>query len=145
MNRSVKYDEDFYEWGMREANLLRNHQFNDLDIQNLAEEIEALSKREYREICSRLAVLICHLLKWQFQPKYRTKSWEDTLFDQRNNIGYLLEDSPSLLEKAILALPKSYKKAGVFFEKDTSISGKLLPEECPYTWGQIMNNDFYPE
>jgi hypothetical protein len=35
-------DTDFYEWTAQSAELLRQHRLQDLDLEHLAEEIEAL-------------------------------------------------------------------------------------------------------
>lgn len=36
------YEADFYSWTQEQANLLRHHQWNQLDLPNLIEEIESL-------------------------------------------------------------------------------------------------------
>ncbi len=59
------YDEDFYAWSMEQARLLRAGEFSRLDIENVAEELESMGRRDKREIESRLVVLIAQLLKWQ--------------------------------------------------------------------------------
>src|SRR5215472_8999663 len=80
------YDEDFYGWSMEQARLLRAHKFSRLDIENLAEEIESMGRRDKREIDSRLVVLIAHLLKWQVQAGFRSRSWSAMIREQRNRI-----------------------------------------------------------
>ena len=55
-----------------------------------------MGKRDRRELVSRLTVLLADLLKWQFQPQFRSKSWQFTLREQRTQIAKLLKDSPSL-------------------------------------------------
>ncbi len=52
----------------------------------MAEEIEDMGKSERREFANRLAVLIGHLLKLQYQiDRTRTneKSWKNTINTQR--------------------------------------------------------------
>ncbi len=48
-------------------------------IANIAEEIEDVGKSEQRELASRMAVLIAHLLKWKYQPSHRGTSRERTI------------------------------------------------------------------
>lgn len=51
---------------------------------------------ERRELQSRLQVLVCHLLKYQYQPERRRKSWLLIIGHQRDAIDRLLKQSPSL-------------------------------------------------
>lgn len=60
------YEADFYAWTAQQAAAIRARQWERLDIENLAEEIESLGRAERRELESRLAILVGHLLKWQF-------------------------------------------------------------------------------
>jgi hypothetical protein len=54
------YEKDFYSWTQEQADLLRNGQFNNLDIPNLIEEIETMGRSEKRELESRLTILLIH-------------------------------------------------------------------------------------
>ena len=58
------YDEDVIAWAEQQAHLLRTGQWSQLDIGNIAEEIDDVGKSEKRELQSRLCVLISHFLKW---------------------------------------------------------------------------------
>ncbi len=72
-NPSTSYDDDIIVWATEQARLLREGQFTQLDIAHLIEEIEDVGKRERRELASRMAILLAHLLKWQSQPARRSK------------------------------------------------------------------------
>ena len=61
------YEVDFCAWSDEQSRRLRLLHIPGLDIENIAEEIESLSRRDKREIASRLRVLIVHLLKWRYQ------------------------------------------------------------------------------
>jgi hypothetical protein len=67
----ASYDADFYSWAREQSALLREHRFAELDIENLAEEVEDLARREARELQSRHETLLAHLVKWEFQPAGR--------------------------------------------------------------------------
>jgi hypothetical protein len=90
------YDEDFFEWTQRTAELIREGRFSEVDREHLAEEIADMGKRDRRELRSRTVRLIQHLLKWKYQPKRRCNSWLATIGEQRRRLLLLLEDSPSL-------------------------------------------------
>jgi len=80
------YDQDFYAWTQSTAELIRTGKWYDLDRDALAEEIESLGKSDWRELASRLAVLLRHLLKWRYQPEkwQRGRSWSSTIWEQRS-------------------------------------------------------------
>ena len=59
------YDSDIIAWASEQARLLRTGQFDRLDIEHIAEEIEDVGKSEQRELENRMANLLAHLLKWQ--------------------------------------------------------------------------------
>jgi len=54
------YDRDFYAWANEQAALLRAGRLTEADIENIAEEIESMGRREKRELVSRLTVLLLH-------------------------------------------------------------------------------------
>ncbi len=60
-----------------QAEYLRKGYWAGLDVENLVEELEALGRSEQRELGSYLQVLLVHILKCQYQPEQRTKSWDD--------------------------------------------------------------------
>src|SRR5215471_8191335 len=102
------YDDDFYTWTQEQAALLREGAVQELDLANLAEEIESLGKRDRRALGSHLRNLMLHLLKWQYQPGGRQtgQSWRSSIRNARVEITVLLEDSrnfahevPGLLER----------------------------------------------
>ena len=61
------YDTDAIAWANEQARLLRAGRFDALDIEHIADEIVDVGKSEKRELASRLAVLLAHMLKWQYQ------------------------------------------------------------------------------
>ena len=62
---NTRYEADVVAWAQEQAALLRAGRFSEIDIANIAEEIEDVGKSEKRELASRMAVLLAHLLKWK--------------------------------------------------------------------------------
>lgn len=58
------YEEDFALWCERNAGLIRDGRFDGVDSEHLAEEIEAMAKRDRRELMNRVKIILVHLLKW---------------------------------------------------------------------------------
>jgi hypothetical protein len=71
---AIGYDQDVVAWAAEQARLIRAGQFDQLDLEYIADEIEDVGKSEKRELASRLAVLLARLLKWQHQPARRCAS-----------------------------------------------------------------------
>lgn len=139
------YDRDFYAWLQEQAALLKSRQWDQLDIANLVEEIESLGRQERRQLMNRFGILLGHLLKWQYQPQFRGKSWQATIIEQRREVQELIEDSPSLKPYLLEAMDNAYQKGVLLVLKETPLSQQDLPTRCPYTFEQVMDPDFYPE
>jgi Domain of unknown function DUF29 len=73
--RLVSIDADFHAWLLEQASALRNQQYDRVDWQNLAEQLDSMARAERRELRSRLTTLLAHLLKWRYQAKRRSRSW----------------------------------------------------------------------
>jgi hypothetical protein len=140
-----KYDEDFYGWAMAEANLLRQHKWNELDIEHLAEELESMGASEKREIRSRMKQLLKHLLKWKYQPDLQCRSWKNSIRNQRLELADVIKDNPSLRATLHEHIKEVYVRALADAVEETGIYKENFPTECPYTLEQIMNDEFYPE
>ncbi len=138
------YESDFYGWVTEQANLLKSGRYRELDTANLLEEIEGMGKSEKRALESRLAVLLQHLLKWQYQPVRRSKSWELTIKEQRLRIEKLLRESPSLKRQLDSCLADAYEFAIIQTAQETGMDESSFPNTCPWQWQQILNNDFLP-
>jgi hypothetical protein len=138
------YETDFYAWIQEQAKLLRHQQWSKLDLPNLIEEIESLGKQQRAELRNRLKVLIGHLLKWEYQPERRSRSWLMTLRIQRRDTQELLEENPSLKPYLEEALQKIYESGRDLAVGETNLPLKTFPENCPYTLEEIFRDGFYP-
>lgn len=136
------YTTDFYGWTQEQVNLLSQRKLDYIDIDNLVEEIESLGKQQQQELKNRLGVLIGHLLKWQYQPEKRSKSWKYTIQEQRLQIIDLIEQNPSLKSYREEAIFKAYQLGLLLVGRETSINPKTLPQQCPYSFEQIMDISF---
>lgn len=139
------YDADFFEWTRSTAMLLRQRRFKDLDVEHAAEEIEDMGKREYKELGSRLQVLIAHLLKWKLQPRKRSRSWRATIVTQRIEIHPTLRDSPSLRPRLLADLDAHYADSVKRAAAETGLRVSAFPARCPFSMEQILDEDFMGE
>jgi hypothetical protein len=139
------YESDFFAWTQEQARLLRERRWDDLDLDNLVDEVESVGRSDKRQIESRLEVLVAHLLKWKFQPGRRGNSWIETIFEQRNRLIGLIEDSPSLAAFLRQEVIGTYTAARLAAAKESGIAFGLFPEDCPFTPEQVLDLDFFPE
>ena len=140
------YEADFVRWLDHQAELLRAGRVQELDLENLAEEIESIARSDKREIYNRLTVLLAHLLKIQFQPEKRTRSWLLTVREQRRQLRLVFADSPSLAKNyAPGAFGDIYQDARQDAAEETGLALTVFPELCPYTLEQTLSEDFLPE
>jgi hypothetical protein len=142
---SVAYDEDFFAWTQEQARLLRAGGLADVDVENLAEEIESIGRSLRRELRNRLGVLVMHLLKWDYQPAFRSRSWSSTIKEQRKQVAGLIDEAPSLAPLLINELSDIYGSAVIRASGETGLAEASFPAECPYTPDQILSEDFLPE
>ena len=148
MNKPISnatYEQDFYAWLLKSAELLRQRKFSELDVENMAEELEGMARSDKRQLINRFAVLLAHLLKWKYQPEKRCKSWERTIKEQRKRIFLLLEESPSLKYEMAKTVSDAYEIAILSAANETGIDESSFPESWEYSLEETLDNSFYPE
>jgi len=139
------YDRDFYAWANEQAGLLRAGKLSEADIENIAEEIESMGKSEKRELLSRLTILLLHLLKWQYQPLRRVPSWRLSIATTRDRLADHLADNPSLRATIEASIGTAYRRARRDAALETGFREDTFPADCPWSFSQMMEDDFWPE
>ncbi|MCP1438488.1 hypothetical protein J3D56_001924 [Erwinia persicina] len=139
-----QYENDFYGWTLEQAELLQAGNLAQLDKGNLLEEIRSMGNSERRELESRLEVLLMHLLKWQYQPTYRGRSWQLTIAEQRRKIGRRLDRNPSLKSELPELMRDAYGDAILSAARETGLEADAFPQILPWGWEQLMDDNFLP-
>jgi hypothetical protein len=138
------YDDDVVAWAEQQAALIRARQWSQLDVDNVAEEIEDVGKSDKRALRNHMVVLLAHLLKWAYQPARRGRSWVRTIGTQRVAIEQALGDSPSL--QGLLDNPDwlatTYRSAVRRAEIEAGL--KNLPAALPWRLAELTDFDFLP-
>ena len=142
---SELYDTDFYAWANEQAKLLREGKLAAADIDHIVEELEILGRTEKRELTSRLVVLLTHLLKWRQQPSLRGNSWRLTIKEQRRALRRHLRDNPSLKASLPEVLADAYGDAVLATARESGLDETTFPESCPWSFAQLVDDDFWPE
>jgi Domain of unknown function DUF29 len=143
------YEQDFVRWTEAQAAGLRRAAETKsnlpLDWMNLAEEVESLGRSQRRELRSRLANIIEHLLQLQHSPATEPRiGWTETIGRERREIERLLEDSPSLRGELEQALAAEWHRTAKFVAEVLEKRGELqsyspIPLEPPgYSIEQLL-------
>ncbi|MBP0000781.1 MAG: DUF29 domain-containing protein [Cyanobacteria bacterium SID2] len=139
------YDEDYVRWIEATLAQLRDRNYDNVDWANLLNELEDMAKRERRSIRNNLTVILVHLLKWEFQPEFRTGSWAGSITEHRSRVLSVLEDSPSLKNYLSEALTWAYPRARQQASAETTLPLKVFPVECPYEIDLILDDSFWTD
>ena len=147
------YDRDFFAWTQDQAAALRrlaSERWNGpLDLSRLAEEVEDLGKAERNALLGRIERLILHLLKLDHATASRPRrQWIVSVDAARRGLKRHL--TPTLLKDLEAALADLYRRernrtARKPFFCDDPTTAAALPETCPYTLAQLLDEDWLPE
>lgn len=139
------YEDDFAAWAFEQTELLRQKRLAEMDLPNVVEELESIGKEQRHALESSYRLVISHLLKWQFQPDIRSRSWAKTIDGERANIERREDDNPSLAADAKRIVDRIYRYAVREAARDTDLPRSTFPAECPYSVEQLRNADWMPE
>jgi hypothetical protein len=140
-------EQDFHGWLLDQAAALRQRDYESVDWENLAEEIEGMAAQQRRELKSRLVTLLVHLLKLQFEPGeiWRHNGWRNSVVEARRQILFILEDSPGVFQgKRDEMVAGCYRLARKDAARVAALSLSIFPEVCPWNYEQMMDDDFFP-
>jgi hypothetical protein len=132
------YDRDFFVWTQETARAIAEGRWDDIDRAALIDEVESLGKRDRREVESRLGVIVLHMLKIKYQPERFTRTWKDSISEQRYQLGLVLQDSPSLKAKLPELLEDAYNHARAAAANETGLDIGAFPEICEWTLAEIL-------
>ncbi|OHY36422.1 DUF29 domain-containing protein [Cylindrospermopsis raciborskii] len=136
------YETDDYQWLLTNIKLLKNRQFDQLDLENLIEELTDLGNEKKNAVRSLLEQIIRHLLLiqyWQEEHEINSHHWQSELLGFR----YQMQDRLTTNLQLFLAqeMENTYQRALKFVQIKTKF--KLhFPPECPYTLEQLLNIDY---
>jgi Domain of unknown function DUF29 len=135
------YDRDFALWVETQVAAVRAGDVAALDVSNLIEELEGLTKRDERALGSQLKRIMAHLLKQRYQPERATQSWEDAIENGREEIADILEQSPSLHRILPGLMAKSYPRAASQAARDPQLQVTTFPKQPPFTLAEVLGKE----
>lgn len=136
-------DTEYDSWLLEQAQLLRDRDFEHLDIDNLVEELEALVRGEKSSVEQFAYLIILHLLLvdyWHEQSEWNRNHWEAEITGFRLQLNNKLTTNlrNHLLERLDFLYGKAYQAA--VKKTKSSIQGDRFPQERKYSLEDILND-----
>ncbi len=157
-----QYTTDYHSWISQQRELLKNRQFDDLDIPNLLEAMTLQMADISSTLELHLKTLLLHLLKYRYQTQvinpilpepYNCREWFGSIDRAKSDIWILIRKNPSLQRLTDEALSSVYphakrlaiKQMNRYVQKHQQLDDGSFPAECPWTYDQIIEEDWIPE
>jgi hypothetical protein len=138
------YDVDDDQWLEQTINLLKNHQFQQLDLDNLIEELEDLCREKKNAVASLLEQIIRHLLLlqyWTTEAEYNTVHWQEEIYNFRTQLRRTITTN---LRKYLKDELTSIYQDALGFVKIKTTNLVTFSTECPYSLEQLLNRSWLP-
>lgn len=144
---TVSYDTDVYAWAQEQARLIRAGHLDQIDIENVAEEIESVGRSELREALSYVEKILLHLTCLKFSPaRQPRKHWKKESRNFRDLLEASLRDSPSLKRKIEEQFDLPWRRARRDALEKLEEDGIMhVPAESPFILDQVLHEDYFPE
>jgi hypothetical protein len=145
MSNSTLYDEDILLWSEQQAAVIRRLAEtrrdlpNELDIENVAEEVESVGRSELAAVKSYIRLVLIHLIKLVAEPDTEAaKHWRsEILVFHADMIGRY---APSMRQRIDLdALWRQAREHSMLaYEGAEQQSVAQLPPACPFTLDDLI-------
>ena len=151
MDLPARYEDDIYAWSQHQAAVLRRMAANpaalpnDLDIENVAEEIETLGRSELQGVGSHLARMLEHVIKAASSPAaYPPTTWLGEVAREQGDAAEA--HRPSMRQN--LDLDGAWRRARRIAAVELRAFGEAiapLPEGCPFALEELLDLNTQPE
>ena len=148
MKDNSLYEEDFLLWSEQQAAALRRLGQrgrdipNDLDLENVAGEVEDLGRSELKAVRSLVRQMLLHLIKIAAGPHLPTANhWRAEVVTFRADARDRL--SPSMAQHVGLQqLWREVSEAAAFELAGADATGASVPTECPFDLLDLLGDSF---
>lgn len=140
--KSYFYEKDFYAWTQEQAELLRSGKLAELDVGNLAEEIEALGRAEKRSLRSSLERITAFLLLLKLSiAAHPRNGWQAEAIYLRFVVARDLTETPSLNSLLPQLFEQSWVGAVARLNRTIRELGGFIqaPVSCPFSLQQVLD------
>ncbi|CAD5920198.1 hypothetical protein PCC7805_00615 [Planktothrix agardhii] len=144
MDLKTLYETDDVEWLQETVKLIKNHQFEQLDLENLIEELEDLGREKKNAVVSLLEQIIRHLLLlqyWTGEVEYNRVHPEEEIYSFRVQLRRKITTN---LRNYLDSEFESIYQDALGFVKIKTQNSVNFPPECPYTLEQLLDINWFP-
>jgi hypothetical protein len=138
------YEIDDSQWLEETVSLLKKHQFQQLDLDNLIEELEDFGREKKNAVASLLEQIIRHLLLlqyWTSESEYNAVHWQEEIYTFRTQLGRTITTN---LRNYLEGELNSIYKDALGFVKIKTLNSVIFPPECPYSLEQLLDRAWLP-
>jgi hypothetical protein len=139
------YEQDEHLWLTETIELLKENRLEQLDIENLIEELEDLSKRDKNRVESFLRQIIIHLLLlqyWTTEYEYNYRHWQGEIATFRIQLNRSL--TTNLKQHLLDNVGDIYQESVFIINQKTGLSLEIFPSICPYSQEQLLDTSWLP-
>jgi hypothetical protein len=146
MDRRTLYDEDYFAWLQQQAAALRRLAEsrrdlpNDLDIEQIAEEIEDVGKSELRSTRSFIRNILVHVLLVAFDSRSSARMrWRSEILTSHAGLRSFATPSMRQLIDMDELWSDAIESADARLQEYVNHLPRNLPDRCPLTFDQIVS------
>jgi hypothetical protein len=145
MSNSTLYDDDILLWSEQQAAIIRKlgqtrrDLPNELDIENVAEEVESVGRSEFAAVKSYIRLILLHLIKLLVDPDQEAaKHWRDEILAFHADMTDRY--APSMQQR--IDIDELWKQARercmLAYEGAPHQLVEQLPSDCPLMLGDLL-------
>jgi len=143
MSNSTLYDDDILLWSEQQAAVIRDlartrRVPNELDIENVAEEIETVGRSELAAVESYLQLILLHLMKSVLEPEAESmRHWQSEISGFHSNLKRRY--SPSMRKRIDLqAVWGAAREQAILAHAGTEKLPESLPERTAFGLDELL-------
>jgi Domain of unknown function DUF29 len=133
------FEADEHAWLIEQIELLKMGELDKIDKENLLTYLTEMTIAQRNALRSYFRVLLMHILKWEFQPERRSRSWSSTINNCQDQIEWILQDAPSINQYIPSLYADAYPKARRAAAIETGKPRSTFPASNPYTVEEAMS------
>ncbi|PSB00753.1 DUF29 domain-containing protein [Merismopedia glauca] len=138
------YELDEHLWLQETIKILKENRLNDLDVDNLIEELEDLSKKDRNRVSNFLEQIVRHILLlqyWTIEYERNQNHWRAEIQSFRTQLRKYL--TTNLHNHLTDELELIYQD-GLEYVREKAGFSVDFPQNCPYTLEQLLDKNWFP-
>jgi hypothetical protein len=138
------YQADLQLWSQRQARLLREQHFDELDVTNLIRQLHDAQNQQRKTLQRKAQKLLHYFLKSQLYPERVSGKWLGALHRQRSRIHAMVREMPGIVPLLDDYLCVAYQTGAARLSARADLPRLAFAAELPWTTQQLLTADFMP-